>query len=164
VVAAYTDLAHGKVYNWCTLPAVFIGLLLAYIIGGLNEEGKVGLLQSGLGLLLGGGIFGLFFLLGAFGAADVKLAAAVGALKGWYFTLGAIVYSALVGGILALGLLIWKGQVRRGLRDTLVALVRPRRSQKILGADSPAGLTVPYGFAISIGTMWAWFRLTVEVF
>jgi prepilin peptidase CpaA len=154
VLAGYTDLAHGKVYNWSTYPAIVVGLLLGYVLG---AQGKgFGLTESALGLLLAGGIFGLFFLFGGFGAGDVKLAAAIGALTGWHFALGAIAYSALVGGAMALGLLIWKGQLVRGLRDSVVAAARPSRLEKTVGKDSPAGLTVPYGFAISIGTLWAW--------
>jgi len=154
-VAAFSDLAHGKVYNWTTLPAIVLGLLLGYVIGGGNDKDvSFSLVQSLYGIALAGGIFGLFFLFGAFGAGDLKLAVAVGALQGWHFALTAIAYTALVGGVLALGVLVWKGQLRRGLRDTVTAVVRPGKR----GAeDSPARLTVPYGFAISVGTLWAWF-------
>ena len=155
VAAAFTDLAYGKVYNWATLPAIVLGLLLGYVLGGVNQ-GQFSLVQSGLGIALAGGIFGVFFLLGAFGAGDLKLAVAVGALKGWSFALAAIAYAALVGGVVALAVLVWKGQLRRGLRDSLTAVVRPGKLDKGLGADSPARLTVPYGFAISAGTLWAW--------
>lgn len=176
IAAAYTDLAWGKVYNWATLPAIAAGLMLGYIVGGVGSfaqtlpsasafaavpaAGGIGqgfcLLDSLLGLAVAGGIFGLFFLYGAFGAADVKLAAAIGALKGWYFALLAIGASALVGGMLALGVLVWKGQLRRGLRDSLAAMVRPGKAAKNREAESPARLTVPYCFAISVGTLWVW--------
>jgi len=163
VTAAFTDLAYGKVYNWCTVPAILVGLALGYVVGGVNQGGEHSLVQSGLGVLLAGAIFGVFFLLGAFGAGDLKLVVAVGALEGWHFTLAAIMYTALVGGILALGVLIWKGQLRRGLWDTLRAAVRPGKLERTVGADSPARLTVPYGFAISVGTLWAWLRFTAYV-
>ncbi len=176
VIAAYTDLASGKVYNWTTLPATVAGLMLGYILGGLGTlaqilpsssamaaSSPVGglkqsfcLLDSLLGVVVAGGIFGLFFLYGAFGAADVKLVVAIGALKGWYFALLAIGASALVGGILALGVLVWKGQLRRGLRDSLLAIVRPGKAAKSQAAETPARLTVPYCFAISVGTLWVW--------
>ncbi|MFP4057884.1 MAG: prepilin peptidase [Candidatus Brocadiia bacterium] len=155
VVAAYSDLAHGKVYNWSTYPAIVLGLLLAYVLDA-SEKTQVGLVESLLGLCLAGGLFGLFFLLGAFGAGDVKLAAAIGALSGWRFAVAAIAFSALAGGVMALGLLIWRGQLWRGLRDSAVASVKLRRPEKTLSPDSPARLTVPYGFAISLGTLWAW--------
>ncbi len=176
VIAAYTDLASGKVYNWATVPATLAGLMIAYIVGGFGTLAQTVpsttamaaapaaggakqtfcLIDSLLGIALAGGIFGLFFLYGAFGAADVKLVVAIGALKGWFFTLLAIGASALVGGVLALGVLIWKGRLRRGLRDSLVAVVRPRKVVKDKEGDSPARLTVPYCFAISVGTLWVW--------
>jgi len=164
VVCAFSDLAYGKVYNWAALPAILLGLMLGYILGGVNEAGARFTLAGSLyGIALAGGIFGVMFLFGAFGAGDLKLAVAIGALKGWRFTLAAIAYSALVGGVLALAVLIWKGQLRRGLRDSLVSVVRPGRLKE-RGEDSPARLTVPYGFAISVGTLWAWLRLTANLF
>ena len=160
VTAAFTDLAYGKVYNWATLPAIVLGLLLGYVLGGVNQgrstPDQFSLVQSLLGIALAGGIFGVFFLLGAFGAGDLKLAVAVGALKGWSFALAAIAYAALVGGAVALAVLVWKGQLRRGLKDSLTAVVRPGKRAKGLDPDSPARLTVPYGFAISAGTLWVW--------
>jgi len=176
VAAAYTDLASGKVYNWMTVPATLLGLMLAIVIGGagglsqtlpsasaLAGSPEAGgprqgfcLLDSVMGIVLAGGVFGLFFLHGAFGAADVKLAVAIGALKGWYFALLAIVASGLVGGVLALGMLVWKGQLARGLRGSLVALVRPGKAVKAQEGENPARLTVPYCFAISVGTLWVW--------
>ena len=156
VVAAYTDIARGKVYNWCTYPCMFVGLAIGYIAGGWNEADFS--LQNGLlGLAAAGGIFGLFFVLGSLGAGDVKLAAAIGALTGWHFAIGAITYSALIGGVMALALLIWRGQLARGLWDSLRASVRLKAAEKVVGADSPATLTVPYGLAVSTGTLWAWF-------
>jgi len=177
VIAAYTDLATGKVHNWATLPAAALGLMLGYIVGGVGTlsqtlpgasamagapAGLGGarqascLLDSLLGVALAGGVFGVFFLYGAFGAADVKLAVTIGALKGWYFALLAIMTSALVGGALALGVLAWKGQLGRGLRDSLLAVVRPGKLAKAKEGQSPARLTVPYCFAISVGTLWVW--------
>ena len=157
VVAGFTDLAYGKVYDWCSLPALAAGLLFGFWTGGLNDPEKFSLLQSVYGMLLAGGIFGVFFALGAFSAGDLKLAAAMGALNGWYFALMAIGYTSFVGGVMALGVLIWKGQLGRGLADAAKIVLRPWRSKKTVGAESPARLTVPYGFAISVGTMWAWF-------
>jgi prepilin peptidase CpaA len=167
VAAAYTDLASGKVYNWCSLPALFLGLLLAYVTGGVTEgaadggAGAANLVDGLLGLAAAGGVFGLFALCGAFGFGDVKLAAAIGALKGWRFAITAIGFSALVGGLMALALLVWKGQLWRGLRDSLRAVVRPGKAAQRLGEESPARLTIPYGLAISIGTLWAWFGIYV---
>jgi len=171
VIAAFTDLAYGKVYNWTTVPAMLAGVMLAIALGGVGTFGQTlpsgaggafggakqsfCLIDSALGLVMAGGIFGAFFLMGAFGAADVKLAVAIGALKGWYFTLLALGASALMGGVLALAVLVWKGKLRRGLRDSLAAVLHPGKVAR-QAAESPARLTVPYCFAISVGTLWVW--------
>ena len=155
VVTVYSDLAHGKAYDWCTLPALGVGLILATILGGVRG-GESNLVASLLGVVVAGGVFGLFYFFGGFSAGDVKIAAAVGALKGWRFSLEAVFYSALVGGLMALGLLIWRGQLLRGLRDSARAAVRLGRADKHLSEGSPARLTIPYGVAIGLGTMWVW--------
>jgi len=156
IVAAYTDIARGKVYNWCTYPCIFAGLAIAYVVGGWNEW-QLCLQNSLLGVVAAGGLFGVFFLLGSMGAGDVKLAAAIGALTGWHFAISAIMFSSLVGGVMALALLIWRGQLARGLWDSLRASVRLKKAEKVVGKDSPATLTVPYALAVSIGTFWAWY-------
>jgi len=160
VTIVYTDLAHGKAYDWCTLPAMGIGLILATILGGVRS-GDANLVDSLLGLVLAGGVFALFYFFGGFSAGDVKIAAAIGALKGWYFAVWAIFYASLVGFAMAMGLLIWRGKALRGLRDTAQAQLRVWRGAKSLPEDSPARLTIPYGVALGLGSLWVWFWLYV---
>jgi len=155
IVAGFTDLAYGKIHNWCSLPALAAGLLLGFWTGGVNDPEKFSLLQSAYGLLLAGGIFGVLFAFGQFSAGCVKLAAAVGALNGWRFALVATGCSALVGGVIALGVLICKGKPGRWLLDAAKMAFQPRRAEKTVGPDSPEPLTVPYGFAMAVGTLWA---------
>ena len=31
IVSAYTDIFIGKVYKWCRLPAIFVGLAILYM-------------------------------------------------------------------------------------------------------------------------------------
>ena len=95
------------------------------------------------------------------GAGDVKLMAAVGALApmsasvpGWSFVLLAMMYTALVGAAIAIGILIWQKRLLQGLKDsarTLVALRVKRPPQR-------PTVHVPYGLAIGVGTIWAWFE------
>ena len=64
-------------------------------------------------------LFGLPCWLGWMGGGDLKLMLAIGALHGPplapSFMVQAIYNIALVGAIMALGVLIWKGQLLRGL-------------------------------------------------
>ena len=156
ITIVFTDLAYGKAYDWCTLPAMGIGLILATVLGGVRG-GDANLVNSLLGLLLAGGLFGLFYFFGGFSAGDVKIAAAIGALKGWQFAIWAIFYGSLVGFVMAMGLLIWRGKALRGLRDTARAQLRLWRGARSLPEDSPARLTIPYGVALGLGGLWLWF-------
>jgi len=163
IAAVYTDLAQGKIYNWCTLPAIVAGLLVNYALGGLLDGGWAGanLGSSVLGLLVVGLVMGWPYLRGGIAAGDVKLMLAVGAIGGMhgYFVLYALLYSSLIGALMALVALVWRGKLREGVRGALRFTLSIRRLQP----DGPesgtpgSGITIPYGFAISIGSVIAWY-------
>jgi len=166
IVCAYTDISKGKVYNWCTLGAIGLGLAISFLADGFASRNHY-FVESVIGLCLGGGVFLIPFLFGGIGGGDVKLMAAVGALAGRpggaasfanWFALWAMLYSALVGAALALGILVWQGKLLEGLRGSLKLLVTFRaRIDTSPKQPDAARVTVPYGFAISVGTFWAWF-------
>ncbi len=150
---AFTYVAKGKVYNAVTLPALFVGLVLSAAMDGLPTDGHY-LRESLVGLAIGGGFLGVFFLLRGLGGGDVKFMAAIGALSAnWRFTVVAMVYTAFVGGIMALILLVWKKQLMTGLGRSLALIVSPRRGRS---GTAPERLTIPYGLALAVGTLWAW--------
>jgi prepilin peptidase CpaA len=150
VSAAVTDLTRGLIHNWVTLPGILLGLVLGGVNGGLP-----GLGWSALGLLVGGGIMLLPYLLGAMGGGDVKLLAAVGALGGPVFTFKTLIYSCLAGGVLALWALAWSGNLLAGLRGllrTLLAAVTPGRKATV----EPLGLPpLPFGLCVLAGALCA---------
>ena len=153
VGCAFTDVARGKAYDAVTLPALFLGLALSVATEALQPE-SLSFRESLIGMALGGGTFAVVFLLGGLGGGDVKFMAAIGAIVAdWRFTVVAMVYTAVVGGILALGLLIWKGQLRSGLRRSGRLLLTPRRARSEALRNR---LTIPYGLAVAAGTLWAW--------
>ena len=165
--ALYTDLRRGKVYNWCTLPAIGLGFLINYIAGATETaQGNAladilggPLIDSLLGFALGLGIFGVAYLLHMLGGGDVKLMCAVGALKGVRFFFNAAVFTACAGAIIAVGVLIWRGKLAEGLKGSLLALFAPRRFKKrreAAPADAAELTTIPYVWAIAIGTLVTW--------
>ena len=157
VLCAYTDLAKGKLYNVVTLTGLFLGLALSFALDGARS-GNSQITRSLIAMAIGGGIMFVIYLFGGFAAGDVKLMAAVGALSASPpFTMWALVYTAIVGFALAIGLLIWKGRTLETLRRSFRLLVTFRRGA--LKAEEKEELFLPYGFAISIGTFWAWFTL-----
>ena len=176
VTCAYTDLARGKLYNVVTLGGLAIGLALACVLdatsSGTNFHFPVStyLVRAALGAALGGGVLFLLYLAGGFDAGDVKMMAAAGALgtptiarsgpvEPFYaFILWALFYTALVGAVIGVGLLIWRGRLRQGLKDSFRAMARFRKVRR--EAISPDA-TMPYGLAIAIGVMWAWLEFAL---
>ncbi|MDA0837993.1 MAG: prepilin peptidase [Planctomycetota bacterium] len=170
--AAYTDLVWGKVFNWLTYPAIVIGLLVAVAIGGqdrpfLLENGQTiirstpALTSCLFGLFLGFGVFYLFYLLGGVGMGDVKLMAAIGALMGWAFVLVAALYSALAGAVIGVAVLIYNKKFGEGLKKSACVMFSPSMMKEEKHVDGTAvltGLTVPYGFAMAVGTLLAWLK------
>ncbi len=150
LVSAVTDLTRGLVYNWITLPAMLLGLVLGLVHGGLS-----GLGWAALGILVGGGLMLLPFALGGMGGGDVKLLAAVGALAGPLFAFKTVLYACLAGGVLALGVLAQSGKLREGLAGlgrTLSGAFRPGRK----AGPAPLGLPpLPFAVCIAAGAFCA---------
>jgi prepilin peptidase CpaA len=152
LVTAVTDLAYKKIYNFITIPAIVLGL-----IGNSVFDGWDGLKFSLLGLLIGGGGFFLIFIFGGIGGGDVKLMAAVGALMGYPFIVGAVFYSILVGGLTAIVLMIWRDILWSSLKNIFRSLYTglvPGLERIPLKPEN--SLPVPYGMAIVLGSLWAW--------
>jgi prepilin peptidase CpaA len=157
VICVYTDLARGKLYNSVTLSAIAAGLAFAWLLDSAGP-GLPNLQAALLGAALGGGVMLVAWLVGSMGAGDVKMMAAVGVLAGsWRFTLLALMYAALVGAAIGIGVLIWQGRLWEGVKGSLKALVtlKPRKD------PGRPPLTIPYGVAIGIGVVWAWMELMV---
>lgn len=168
IVAAYTDLSRGKVYNWCTYPAIALGLALGHILDAYVDH-PWHLKNSLWGMVIGVAVFALPYFLRWVSAGDVKLIAAVGAVAGARmggrsFVLYATVYSAVMGAVLGVAVLIWNRQLWAGLKQSLWLCVTFRRGPKAAPSPEEAAparsvseQTIPYGFAIATGTMLAWF-------
>jgi prepilin peptidase CpaA len=164
VSSAYTDITIRKVYDWITIPATVFGATLNYVADGAGGgplttiHNGGGLSSSALGWLVGFGIFFVVWLRGGLGFGDVKLMGAIGALKGFPFIIGAMFWSSLVGAIMALGALAWRGRLLEGLAGSGRRFVGLARPQPVATDDAAAAeaVTVPYGFAIAVGTMAYW--------
>lgn len=153
LISVVTDVTKGVIYNWVTIPAMALGLVL----GGWHL-GWSGFLSSILGLVLGGVILFLPFLLGGVGGGDVKLLAAAGALGGPVFALKTAVYACLLGGAVALIIMTAKGRLFAGLgqagrffRGFMVPGLKPE-------PPAPLGLPgIPFAVCITAGALGARF-------
>lgn len=100
-----TDLKERKIYNKVIFPALFITVALQFAYSGLG-----GIKLSLLGFIIGLSILLIPFLLGGMGAGDVKLLALIGAIKGGAFVLNTAIYMALLGGAIAILVIIFQKQ------------------------------------------------------
>ena len=104
------DLRTRRIPNWLTLSLTACGLTLAALqVSGLSLFGALAGFGLGLVLMLPGHV------VGATGAGDVKLFAAMGTVLGPSGIAVAFFYTTIVGGVLALVVAI----NRRRLRDTV---------------------------------------------
>lgn len=148
LIAGYTDLRHRRIPNWLTVPALLIG-----IVANTMLFRWAGLKTSLLGALLGLALLLPFVLLRSLGAGDWKLAGALGAFTGPSALIDVLLGSIFVAGLMAIGLIIFKGRVRQTLRNMghiLVSLVTFRLPGARVSLDNPEALKVPYGVALAL--------------
>lgn len=146
VAAGLFDVHTSKVPNALTYPAVVAGLALSPLDGGWPGVGR-----SVLGLVVGFAPFFVLYLRGGMGGGDVKLMAAVGAIKGFPFIVNAMIASILVGGFFAIALAIWERQVLNALRFVGISVARifyPALEPIRLEVKRP----IPFAAAICLGT------------
>jgi prepilin peptidase CpaA len=150
-LCAYWDLRYRKIPNWATLPGIVLGLGMNSLFGGWT-----GMKASGIGLLVGFGALLVLFVLSWMGGGDVKLMAAVGALKGYPFVVSALFYSLIVGVVIGVAMLIWNRKTLRTFKN-LFFVVGSRVSRLIPKQDINREETqkLPFGLAIVLGTVWA---------
>lgn len=116
-ICFYTDLKQRRIYNKIIILAIFIGTMLSFY-----AHGPQGLLYAGKGFLLGAGLLLLPFAAGGMGAGDVKLLAVIGLFKGTTFTFHVFILAALLGGFLAMLLLLWRRRLLQTLKNILQGL------------------------------------------
>lgn len=136
VAAAVTDLLTRRIPNKLTFAAAVAGLLTNLVLAGWQ-----GLAYSVAGGLVGLSLLFIPFAMGGIGAADVKLMAAVGTLMGPGFAFYATCYGAIAGGIMALLLLLLKGELRWVLAGLKTGGYRSQ-------------LTLPYGVPLAAGVLY----------
>jgi prepilin peptidase CpaA len=158
--AAWTDIRRGKVYNRLTAPAMLIGLALNLWHGGLS-----GLLASAEGIGLGLALLLLSAFLGRLlGGGDIKLLMAVGALQGPVVLIAALLWMALIGGVLALAISLRERFLLKRLKSLGTGLVlRATQGMPMEVGDTVQQARLPYAIPIALGTLAAIFLPTFHV-
>lgn len=125
VVVVYIDLDHMLILDIITYPGMALCLLVS-LWGHLPLSGLTALsrlTESFEGLMVGGGILWSIQFLGtlwyrrqglsAMGLGDVKLAAFTGAFLGPKYEIAALVLGVVIGGVLAIGLVLTRLKSRK---------------------------------------------------
>jgi prepilin peptidase CpaA len=142
IAACVDDLWRRQISNWISAAAWLSGLTLQTI-----EHGWRGAGSALVGTLAGAGVFLIFYLLGGMGGGDVKLMAGFGALLGAKRLFVAALWTAGVGGLLALGFIAWGL-----LRDAFVrGDIERRNSSGQAEAPRRRAESIPYAPAIAAG-------------
>jgi leader peptidase (prepilin peptidase)/N-methyltransferase len=116
IIIFVIDLEHGLILNKVVYPSMVVALLLALLPQPwLTQWIVTGIANAALGGAIG---FALFLLIaivsrGGMGWGDVKLAALIGLATGFPLVFLAIIMGAILGGIVAVALVIAKKRKRR---------------------------------------------------
>lgn len=109
LVLTFIDLSHQILPDLITIPGIILGLIAA------SSVLPAGIINSLIGIFLGGGVFYLVAILsrGGMGGGDIKLIAMIGAFLGWKDVLLTIFIGALAGSFVGIFLMLFKGKKRK---------------------------------------------------
>lgn len=164
VEAALIDGWKLKVPNWLTFHMVLGGLAFATYMGG-----SAGLLWAFTGAVVGLALLLPLHAIGGMGAGDVKLMAGIGAWMGPSLTLGAFSVSVIVGALMAIGMVIWSGQLVKhwvqfqSIGHEILTVRNPEKLSATAAARKPTMMLLPYGIPIAVGSIayFAWVGILV---
>lgn len=155
LAAAAYDVRYRRIPNWVSVGGALVGLGL----NGFLYSGIPGLIFALKGLALGFGVYFLLYALHAMGAGDVKLMGAVGSLVGWENWFGIFLITAVLGGILALLVIILRKRVKKTFWNVGFILGEMKRGRPAyldreeLDVKSSKSVGLPHGAVIAIGSI-----------
>ena len=154
LAAATFDVLYRRIPNWLTVSGVLLGVAMNAMIG----TPEAGLAFSLVGLAVAFGIYAALYAIRAMGAGDVKLMAAVGALVGWERWFGIFFITAIIGGVMALILVVSRGRLKKTLFNVGFILSEMKSGRPAylaneeLDVKSKKALGLPHGAVIAVST------------
>src|SRR5450759_5389946 len=155
LTAAVFDVLYRRIPNWLTMSGVVLGIAMNALIG----SPEAGLGFSLIGLAVAFGLYTALYALRAMGAGDVKLMAAVGALVGWERWFGIFFVTALIGGVMALILVVARGRLKKTWFNVSFILSEMKSGRPAylaneeLDVKNKKALGLPHGAVIAISTI-----------
>ncbi len=170
ILAAVIDGFELKVPNWLTFPMIISGWIYSALAAAWAGEPW----WMGLGWSLAGMVVGLLLLLpayaiGGMGAGDVKLLAGVGAWVHATHTFYAFCATAIVGAVLAVGMVVLRRAWRKHanqfwlILSEIMTIRDPNQLSQIAAERKSSMLLLPYGIPIAIGSIayFAWMGMLI---
>ena len=174
IAAAVIDGWKLKVPNWLTFPLILSGWALGLVHDSgwlLGSTGIGGIGASLAGTMVGFALLYPIHMIGGMGAGDVKMQMGFGAWIGAFYGLSAgdahpgamwIVFyafclAAVIGGVLALGMIAVRGQVRKNMTNTREILGDLFAAKGVgdladkAAARKPRLHLLPYGIPLCMG-------------
>ena len=142
------DLRYRRIPNWLTVPGLLAGIAINTWAAGWPGA-RSSLLGAGLGLL----VLLPFVLIRALGAGDWKLTGALGACLGPTRLVVVLIGSIFVAGVMAIGLIVYKGRVResaRNIANMLGAFFSLHLPGGEVSLDNPQSAKIPFGVAVAV--------------
>ena len=155
LTAATFDILYRRIPNWLTVSGVVLGIAMNTLIG--TPEAGIGFSLAGLAVAFG--IYAALYALRAMGAGDVKLMAAVGALIGWERWFGVFFVTALIGGVMAMILVISRGRLQKTFFNVGFILSEMKSGRPAylaneeLDVKNKKALGLPHGAVIAVSTV-----------
>jgi prepilin peptidase CpaA len=149
LVATVIDIRTRRIPNALTATMAGVGVGLA----------AAGLSGMSLGTAVFGFVVGLVLmlpghLLGATGAGDVKLMAAIGAIVGPGIVINAFLFTAVAGGVLAIAVALRRRRLSATLATTARMIAAPAGAKREI-ASATSSSRFAYGPAIAVGSVLA---------
>ena len=162
LAAAVYDVRYRRIPNWLTVGGVIVAVAMNAVIG----PPLAGLGFTLQGLAVAFTVYMVLYVLRAMGAGDVKLMAAVGAMVGWQRWLGIFFVSAIIGGVMAMILILARKRVKSTFWNMSFILTELKSGRpaylgnEALDVRSPKALGLPHGAVIAVSTV---FYLAIAV-
>ena len=149
--AGVWDARWRRIPNWLTVSGAVAGI-------GTNALlfHWAGLKASLLGMALGLALLLPFVLVRSLGAGDWKLVGALGACLGPRSLLAVLFGAILMAGVMALGVIVWKGRLKQTLLNIvrlLAAVFSLRAPGAEVSLDNPESTKIPFGVAVALAVV-----------
>jgi len=149
--AGVLDWRFRRIPNWLTVSGAGLGIVANMVLFRWP-----GLKAALLGMLLGLALLLPFVLVRSLGAGDWKLVGALGACLGPRSLLAVLFGAILVAGAMALGVIVWKGRLKRTLLNIarlLAAVFSLRMPGAEVSLDNPESTKIPFGVAVAVAVV-----------